>query len=100
MRSGGDSQEGKQLYDAIGATYTVTRRTEPRIAAQVWAALGDARTALHDGAGADSVGLRRRLLRGLLAPARGVPGRERPSRNIGVGQRRAGRRAEGSAQPP
>ena len=32
-----------QLYDTIGATYTVTRRTEPRIAAQVWAALGDAR---------------------------------------------------------
>ncbi len=26
-----------QLYDSIGATYTVTRRTEPRIAARVWA---------------------------------------------------------------
>ncbi len=25
-----------QLYDTIGATYSVTRRTEPRIAAQVW----------------------------------------------------------------
>jgi hypothetical protein len=25
-----------QLDDTIGATYTVTRRTEPRIAAQVW----------------------------------------------------------------
>ncbi|MFG1891231.1 hypothetical protein ACGFIR_25605 [Micromonospora sp. NPDC049051] len=34
---------GAQLYDTIGAAYTVTRRTEPRIAAQVWAALGDAR---------------------------------------------------------
>jgi hypothetical protein len=33
-----------QLYDATGATDTVTRRTEPRIAARVWAALGDART--------------------------------------------------------
>jgi len=32
------------LYDTIGTTYAVTRRTEPRIAAQVWAALGDART--------------------------------------------------------
>ena len=31
-----------QLYDSIGASYTVTRRTEPRIAARVWAALGDA----------------------------------------------------------
>src|SRR5437764_1107592 len=32
-----------QLYDTIGATYTVTRRTEPRIAARIWAALGGAR---------------------------------------------------------
>ena len=39
-----------QLYDTIGGTYTVTRRTEPRIAAQVWAALGDARTVLNVGA--------------------------------------------------
>jgi hypothetical protein len=59
MRSGGDSQEGSvmagaQLYDTIGATYTVTRRTEPRIAAQVWAALGDARTVLNVGAGTGS----------------------------------------------
>ena len=45
---------GAQLYDTIGATYTVTRRTEPRIAAQVWAALGDARTVLNVGAGAGS----------------------------------------------
>src|SRR5450631_4319542 len=56
---GGDSQEGgvmssAQLYDTIGATYTVTRRTEPRIAAQVWAALGDARTVLNVGAGTGS----------------------------------------------
>ena len=43
-----------QLYDAIGATYTATRRTEPRIAARVWAALGDARTVLNVGAGAGS----------------------------------------------
>ena len=45
---------GGQLYDTIGATYTVTRRTEPRIAAQVWAALGDARTVLNVGAGTGS----------------------------------------------
>ena len=44
----------KQLYDSIGATYTVTRRTEPRIAAQIWAALGDARTVLNVGAGTGS----------------------------------------------
>ena len=43
-----------QLYDTIGATYTATRRTEPRIAAQVWAALGDARTVLNVGAGTGS----------------------------------------------
>src|SRR3954470_12407848 len=42
------------LYDSIGATYTVTRRTEPRIAAQVWAALGDAETVLNVGAGTGS----------------------------------------------
>ena len=43
-----------QLYDTIGATYTVTRRTDPRIAAQIWAALGDARTVLNVGAGTGS----------------------------------------------
>jgi len=43
-----------QLYDAIGTTYTVTRCTEPRIAAQIWAALGDARTVLNVGAGTGS----------------------------------------------
>jgi hypothetical protein len=43
-----------QLYDTIGATYSVTRRTEPRIAAQVWAALGDAHTVLNVGAGTGS----------------------------------------------
>ena len=43
-----------QLYDEIGATYTATRRTEPRIAAQIWAALGDARTVLNVGAGTGS----------------------------------------------
>jgi hypothetical protein len=42
------------LYDTIGTSYTVTRRTEPRIAAQVWAALGDARTVLNVGAGTGS----------------------------------------------
>ena len=39
-----------QLYDTIGASYTVTRRTEPRIAARIWAALGDARTIVNVGA--------------------------------------------------
>ncbi|WP_220503097.1 class I SAM-dependent methyltransferase [Microbispora sp. H10885] len=45
---------GAQLYDTIGAAYTVTRRTEPRIAERIWAALGDARTILNVGAGTGS----------------------------------------------
>jgi hypothetical protein len=45
---------GGQLYDTIGATYTVTRRTEPRIAVRIWAALGVARTVLNVGAGTGS----------------------------------------------
>jgi hypothetical protein len=45
---------GAQLYDTIGAGYTATRRTEPRIAEQLWAALGDARTVLNVGAGTGS----------------------------------------------
>jgi SAM-dependent methyltransferase len=58
-RGDGDSQGGgdmssAQLYDTIGSVYTVTRRTEPRIAAQVWAALADARTVLNVGAGTGS----------------------------------------------
>src|SRR5215475_6475444 len=43
-----------QLYDTIGATYTVTRRTEPRIAAMIWDALEDAGTVLNVGAGTGS----------------------------------------------
>ena len=51
---GGSDISSGQLYDTIGATYTVTRRTEPRIAARIWAALGDARTVLNVGAGTGS----------------------------------------------
>ena len=43
-----------QLYDEIGVTYGVTRRTDDRIAAQIWTALGDARTVLNVGAGSGS----------------------------------------------
>ena len=34
-------QEHSMLYDTIGTTYTATRQTEPRIAEQLWAALGE-----------------------------------------------------------
>ncbi|MFC0597211.1 MerR family transcriptional regulator [Streptomyces palmae] len=45
---------GAQLYESIGSAYPATRRTEPRIAARVWDALGDARTVLNVGAGTGS----------------------------------------------
>jgi SAM-dependent methyltransferase len=42
------------LYDDIGRTYTATRQTDPRLAAAIWAALGDARSVLNVGAGTGS----------------------------------------------
>ena len=44
----------QSLYDTIGHGYSWQRRTEPRIAARIWAALGDAHTVLNVGAGAGS----------------------------------------------
>jgi SAM-dependent methyltransferase len=41
-------------YDAIGAGYARTRREDPRLAARLHAALGDARTIVNVGAGAGS----------------------------------------------
>jgi SAM-dependent methyltransferase len=41
-------------YDVIGRTYTATRRTDPRIAAAIWEALGDAGTVVNVGAGTGS----------------------------------------------
>jgi hypothetical protein len=40
-----------QLFDTIGASYAATRPDDPRIAARIWAALGDARTVVNVGAG-------------------------------------------------
>ncbi|MEV4626370.1 methyltransferase domain-containing protein [Micromonospora sp. NPDC049523] len=42
------------IYDSIGTTYNTTRRPDPRVAAQITAALGDARTVVNVGAGAGS----------------------------------------------
>ncbi len=42
------------LYDQIGLTYGGQRRTDPRIAARIWQALGDAKTVLNVGAGTGS----------------------------------------------
>ena len=41
-------------YDQLGAGYGTRRRADARIAAQVWAALGDARSIVNVGAGAGS----------------------------------------------
>jgi SAM-dependent methyltransferase len=41
-------------YDQIGQGYTVTRRPDPRIASQIVAALGDARSVVNVGAGSGS----------------------------------------------
>lgn len=42
------------IYDSIGATYTDTRRPDPRIAEQIHAALGGAASVVNVGAGAGS----------------------------------------------
>jgi SAM-dependent methyltransferase len=41
----------RSLYDSIGGGYTAVRREDPRIAARIRAALGDARTVVNVGAG-------------------------------------------------
>jgi hypothetical protein len=43
----------RALYDDIGKTYTSTRQSDPRIAAAIWHALGDAARVLNVGAGTD-----------------------------------------------
>jgi len=45
---------GGALYDRLGATYTTTRREDPRLAAAIHAALGDAVTVVNVGAGTGS----------------------------------------------
>jgi SAM-dependent methyltransferase len=49
-----DGSAGDVDYGAIGGTYARYRRPDPRIAARLHAALGDARTVLNVGAGAGS----------------------------------------------
>jgi hypothetical protein len=51
LRSGGMSDA---VYDDIGGTYTTTRQPDPRLAARLHAALGDASPVLDVGAGAGS----------------------------------------------
>ncbi len=49
-----DGSAGDADYGRIGTTYAHYRQPDPRIAAQILAALGDARTVLNVGAGAGS----------------------------------------------
>ena len=42
------------MYERIGEGYTGARRTEPRIAARIWEALGDAQSVLNVGGGTGS----------------------------------------------
>jgi SAM-dependent methyltransferase len=50
------------LYDRLGVSYTATRREDPRLAAAIHAALGDAVTVVNVGAGAGSYEPRDRRL--------------------------------------
>ena len=43
-----------QLFDTIGTSYAATRPGDPRIAARIWAALGDARTVVNAAPGTGS----------------------------------------------
>jgi SAM-dependent methyltransferase len=45
---------GEARYERIGTTYAATRQTEPRIAAYIEAALGNARSVVNVGAGSGS----------------------------------------------
>src|SRR5260221_1332322 len=67
-----------QLYDTLGATYPVTRRTDPRIAERIWAALGGARTVLNVGAGTGSYEPPDRDVTA-VEPSAGMRGRRAPS---------------------
>ena len=78
-------------YDEHGRTYAVHRRPDPRIAARIHAALGDARTVVNVGAGAGSYEPRdRRVI--AIEPARTMI-RQRPPGSAPVV------RASGSALP-
>ena len=61
------------LYDRIGGSYRHTRSEDPRIAAALHAALGDARSVVNVGAGCGSYFVTRNngllVLNGLLSPS-------------------------------
>jgi ubiquinone/menaquinone biosynthesis C-methylase UbiE len=73
-------------YDRIGRDYSTGRRTDPRVAAQLWSALGDAARVLNVGAGTGnyeptdrtvvavepSIEMLRQRVRGAATAVRGV----------------------------
>lgn len=73
-----------QHYDVIGANYTARRRADPRIAASIHSALGDARRVLNVGAGAGSYEPQDRLVTA-VEPSR-VMIEQRPPESAGVVQ--------------
>ena len=69
------------LYDGIGRSYRRTRRADPRIAAAITGALGDAATVVNVGAGAGASRAARDRARRRAEPgdARPAPGRGGPA---------------------
>jgi SAM-dependent methyltransferase len=67
------------IYDAIGAGYAAFRRPDPRIAAQIEAALGDARSVCNVGAGAGGYEPRARRVVALEPSLRMIAQRARGS---------------------
>ena len=47
-------QGGSQAYDRIGVGYAAVRQPDPRLAAMIWRAIGDAETIVNVGAGTGS----------------------------------------------
>jgi SAM-dependent methyltransferase len=74
------------VYDKIGATYAMTRRPDPRIGAQIRAALSDARSVINIGAGAGSYEPPQTVLAVEPSP---VMIRQRPNGSAAVVQARA-----------
>lgn len=80
---------GTTSYDAIGEGYAKHRQSDPRIAARIEAALGDAATVLNVGAGTGSYEPPDRLVIAVEPPATMIRQRRRDAAPVvrGVGER-------------
>ena len=65
-----------RVYDRIAVTYRATRHTEPRIAAAILDALGDARTVVNVGAGTELLAFFRGAGVRIVEPSPAVPSDE------------------------